>query len=422
MVLKEEQYRALCEVCDSVLRESYMTRECVAIPWLHVIRGHPILLMKYEDLFKPSRISRLIFNRLFRRIYTKAVWFRQVVRSLLSDGQRWVGPKELPSNVDVLFVSHLLNPSQAGQPDDFYFGGLPNELVARGQSVLILLINHTNQPASSFADKWKGSSVPRAILSVSLRFREEVSLHRQMKKESLRLRTIAKREAPGLGRSVLVRASEEALSSGSLTTIRIAEQVAALVAKLRTKTIIVTYEGHAYEKIIFAAARSVQPHVQCIGYQHSALFRLQHAIQRNLTQEYNPDHILTAGTVSKEQLGHAKDLEGIPISVLGSHRSLKGAYPSADNLMHPDQSDHSVNPACLVLPEGIASECHLLFEFSLACARIFPDVQFIWRLHPLVTFQSLAKQNSKLRKLPGNILISHATLQKDIARCNWALY
>jgi hypothetical protein len=201
-----------------------------------------------------------------------------------------------------------------------------------------------------------------------------------------------------------------------------AMQVGAVVAKLQPKVIVVTHEGHAWERVAFAAARSAHPNVWCIGYQHAAVFRLQHAIRRNIAREYNPDQILTAGSVSKAQLDAASGLDGIPISVLGSNRNSKSGKKTPEHPIHEDREDCSNGRACLVLPEGIPNECHLLFEFSLICAQAYPGTQFIWRLHPMITFEALASQNVKLRRLPKNILLSQATLKEDISRSCLALY
>jgi len=201
-----------------------------------------------------------------------------------------------------------------------------------------------------------------------------------------------------------------------------ATQISALAARLQPKAIIVAHEGHAWERIAFAAARSVHPNVRCIGYQHAAVFRLQHSIRRNLASEYNPDQILAAGSVSKAHLERAVGLNGIPISVLGSNRISKRDSVICQRPLHPDQAQPSDNAACLVIPEGLPTECYHLFEFSLACARVSPGIQFIWRLHPLVTHESLAAKNPRLRNLPSNIVLSRATLEEDIARCRYALY
>ena len=421
--MNEQQYRSLCEVCDRVLLAPDSTIEQVAISWLHVIREHPAFLANYVDLFESAIGGRAIARKLWRFFRSRAVSFLQLLRALRADGKLWFGPEELPRGVDVLFVSHLLNPSQAGQADDFYFGGLPNELVARGHSAVIVLINHTGKDdAEPLVRKWKGYLLPHVILSNSLMFVEEVALLRRLKKESFRLRRLAKKETPGLLRRVIYRASEEVLVGASLTNLRMASQFDALAAKLQPKAIIVTHEGYAWERLAFAAARGVNPNVRCVGYQHAAVFRLQHAIMRHLAPEYNPDQILTAGSVGKEQLARALGMNSIPISVLGSNRTFKGNTINSVNSIHLDLEKQCDNSACLVMPEGFASECRILFEFSLACAESFPKIQFIWRLHPIVTHESLAAQNPRLRHLPKNVELSQSTLDDDIARCRCALY
>ena len=229
----------------------------------------------------------------------------------------------------------------------------------------------------------------RVIVSRSLRVLEEFALRQRLMLEWRRLRKMAKKEAPGLTRRVFARASQEALSTGSLKTLRMNLQIGNLVARLQPKVIVVTHEGHAWERVAFASARAVSPSIKCVGYQHSVLFRLQHAIRRNLTRAYNPDHVLTAGELGAEQLQRAPGLKGIPVSVLGSNRGFEADH----NLMHIINQQHVCSAgkrlACLVLPEGIVSECHILFDFSLACAEALPDIEFIWRLHPLCTFKSL---------------------------------
>jgi hypothetical protein len=201
-------------------------------------------------------------------------------------------------------------------------------------------------------------------------------------------------------------------SGGTLGALRLGEQVAELVEKLRPKTIIVTLEGHSWERVVFATARNVLPTIYCVGYQHAALFNLQHAIKRPLGSVYDPNLILTSGTYAKEKLEEVLELKGIPIDVLGSIRSVQPTVITNNSNMK----------TCVVLPEGIESECNLLFEFSLDCAILLPDIEFIWRLHPNMSYAMLIKRNSKLRKLPSNVTISFASLDKDLARCEWALY
>jgi hypothetical protein len=201
-------------------------------------------------------------------------------------------------------------------------------------------------------------------------------------------------------------------SGGTLAALRLGEQVAKLVAQLRPQALIVTFEGHSWERVAFAAARNIQPDIRCIGYQHAALFNLQHAIQRSLGPAYDADLILTSGTYAKERLEKNNALRHTRISALGSTRSVQS----------PPTTINKKANACVVLPEGIESECDLLFEFSLRCAALRPDIEFIWRLHPSMNHEALVGRNTKLRNPPANVTLSRAPIEEDLAHSQWALY
>jgi hypothetical protein len=418
--LNEEQYRLLCEACDRLLLANDSTIERVSIKWLHVIREHPVFLNNYVDLFQLKKNTWRGWKNSWKAFNDKVRWLRHLGMALKSIQKSVSGLDQLPRDVDVIFVSHLLNASQAGQEEDFYFGEIPNELVVQGYKVAIVLINHSGQSGEELTHNWNLSTVKRIVLSNHSRVSELIAIYRRLKLESRQLEALARKESFGLLRSVFKRASQEALSDGTLTTLRIYEQMRYLAFKLEPKIIVVTHEGHAWERMAFAAARSAVPEVKCIGYQHAALFRLQHAIRRSLTPQYNPDQILTVGDVSMKQLKLTPGLGGIPISILGSNRSPKSKEVKTEkSLAHTRGSDKNT---CLVIPEGIASECYLLFEFSMACAQALPEIQFIWRLHPILTFESLVSHYPILKDIPSNIELSCNALEEDIGRSRWALY
>lgn len=414
--LSETQYRTLCAACDAPLQAPDASIERVAIPWLHVVREHPVFLESYAALFERQSAAVRMGARWRRIARNRASWVRQLWRAVCSNGAPWWETQNFPANADVLFVSHLLNTTHAGRADDFYFANVPGELAARGDTAVIALINYSGESAQALVGKWSASATPRAILENSLSLPEERALRGRFMIESKRLRTLAHGEQRELQRNVLIRASEEALSGGSLTMLRVATQIGMLVARLQPRALVITHEGHAWERVVFASARRAHPGIKCFGYQHAALFRLQHAIRRSLARDYDPDFILTAGRIGERQLQKAAGLHGIPVRTLGSNRTVTGCILGTE----PDELQSP--PACLVLPEGIVGECHLLFEFSLACARSCPQVQFIWRLHPIVSYESLAKHSDALRDLPANVTVSRRSFAEDLAVCHWALY
>lgn len=409
--MNEEQYNALCEACDQLLLASDSTTERIATPWLHVIRPHPIFLESYADIFGPQKA---VYGK--RHILNFASALRNLLKAIAGGGLPWSGVGELTQKCDVLMVSHLVNEAFTGQEGDFYYGKAAGELAELGISATIALINYTDMAPATLAGRWRQAKIPRVIFSSVLSFTDEWALFRRARAEARRLKAYAATQTNDLISRVATRAGQEARSGGAISALRLGEQIKALVTRLKPRVILVTYEGHSWERIAFAAARSVSPQIFCIGYQHAALFNLQHAVQRRLADACNPNAILTSGRVAQARLQKNPQLIGETVEVLGSNRSFERQPVRAW------RTDSGEACACLVLPEGILSECNLLFDFALQCARRMPDIVFIWRLHPNMNYESLTQQNLAFRELPPNIVLSTHSLAEDIDRSHWALY
>ena len=63
-----------------------------------------------------------------------------------------------------------------------------------------------------------------------------------------------------------------------------------------------------------------------------------------------------------------------------------------------------------------------MFEFSINCAKLNQDVQFIWRVHPSISMDNIIKNNKKLENLPENITLSSNSFKEDIALSTYVLY
>jgi len=202
--------------------------------------------------------------------------------------------------------------------------------------------------------------------------------------------------------------------NGTVTNLRLYEQIQFLVKKIKPNNIVTTFEGHAWERIVFLAARTQSPNIKCISYQHTGIFEHSNSIKIKLHSLYNPNLIYTSGSFSKNELQKQKDLSDIEIIEVGSPRGLI----SEKNLIPKNNNKNS----CLVIPEGFISECNYLFEFSLKCAYLNPKINFIWRLHPSLSFDMILNGNKKYNNLPSNIVMSKSSLDKDIMKCKWVLY
>lgn len=416
-LLTEAQYQAICAACDSVLLEPDSGDARVAITWLHVIREHPFILSQYADIFGGESLRQA----LALRVRTRARLLRNLRSMLRRNAYDPAVVSALPRELDVLFVSHLLNAPSAGAEDDFYFGDWPRVLAERGYSVGIALINHSEEKPQELTQRWEGNTIPRLVLSRVLNAGVEWKLLKLLWADAARLRRAARRESEAVRRRVLSRAAIEALSRGAIGSLRIGHQISAIVKRCRPRAIVITHEGHAWERLAFSSARSAEPGIRCIAYQHALVFRLQHAVLRNLLPRYNPDHVLTSGEAARERFISRRHAGPVSVANAGSRRGDLLTSAAVTDRSSTDTAG-AREACCVVLPEGIARECHLLLGFAVQCAAVLPEMRFILRLHPLMSFQDLAAENPQLTSLPPNVALSTAPLDDDIARSGWTLY
>lgn len=409
--MTEDQYLTLCECCDNIIVSEDSTYERVAITWLHVIREHPVFLRQYEDIFLPELVSAAKLFKYFRlAVLDYARTIRATWQYFRSSKKKWCG--DLPSGppVDFVFVSHLFNSSQLTGEDDFYFGKVPAELISKGKSVVLVLINHNDIPLDYINHCLASSTIPRIVISNVLSPKDEYRIRKSTSIEAKRLKLAANGEISDIQRKILSKASIEATSPGTKASIRIANLVGEIINHCRAQRVVTTYEGHPWERLVYATARKSNPGISCIGYQHAALFRLQHAAKRSLGEKFDPDVILCAGSVGYRQILESGRLPQVGLGILGSARSIS-------------VSPRMASQTCLILPEGYQCESEILFLFSLLCAAACPKVTFIWRLHPAVSLQNILKKiPSNGRNMPKNIEISTESFSDDIARSTFALY
>ena len=149
---------------------------------------------------------------------------------------------------------------------------------------------------------------------------------------------------------------------------------------MKPKVLLLTFEGYSWERSAIAYSKQLNQNIKCIGYIHSAVFDNQHAIFRNLTYSYNPDLLFSASENMKKQIKEKVAESEYKIHSLDLFKKDK------------IKNFRNTGSSCLIVPEGFVDECIILFEFSLKCALINPNITFIWRLHPLISFEKLKKQ------------------------------
>jgi hypothetical protein len=88
---------------------------------------------------------------------------------------------------------------------------------------------------------------------------------------------------------------------------------------------------------------------------------------------------------------------------------------------NPERTDKLLQ--CLVTPEGIESECVLLFDFAIALAKRSADMNFIFRTHPVLPYEMLVQKYTRFAILPVNCMVSDlADIEEDFKRTDFLLY
>lgn len=403
----------MCDACDQVLLAPESTLTTIAIPWLHVIREHPVFLSRYRDLFmRKNTVCANLFGLELRSWVSNC---RQIFRGFSTSNTNWLSNKSLSKSVDVLFVTHLVSKAHATNANDFYFGHVPLELSKRGYSVAVAQVNMTEFNSAALVKDLPNDQVSRAIFTESLSFGEEIGIILNGIVEGRRLKQMVKFASNVLVKKVLSRASKEATKTGTSFAIRVGRQVASLVSETSARSLIVIHEGHSWERIVFASARQARDGINCIGYQHAPLFPLQHAIFTNLNCKYIPDQIIASGMSSYERLSKGAWEPEVKIRLGGSLRT-----PMSSSLPNPRKNKTPLR--CLVLPEGILEECDILYSFAMECAHYLPDIEFILRLHPSVSFEKLNRFCKRKLFTLSNMILSDGSFSNDIMKCDYALY
>ena len=404
--MTEQEYAHIAAACDRLLRAPRTGLARLAIPVLHFLNEHPSSLGQYTSLLTGHSDGG--FSDLPKAVIRAA---RALTRSLAAP--RPAAPHRDP--IDVVIVSHLLQPDQLHQGDDFYFGDLQSRLSDRGVTSLLVLISHLNVAPRS-RDIWS-LPFPRTILPATTSPAAEWNIWRKCTGAWRALR----QEAASSGNSVDIRlamlASRQALSASTVINLRMHASVANICRAVNPKIVITTYEGTVAERLIWHAARTARRRPLCVGYQHAMVLERAHAIRRPVAApgvDCDPDVILTLGEIPHAALAASSELRSLRFIEYGTHR--RATLPALPQPYHRPRR-------CLVLPDAGYEECATLFDFALDCARRSPDISFVLRPHPMIDARSLLRRLPFLRRLPGNVSLSvDKPLEQEFAQTRYCLY
>lgn len=429
--MTEQEYYRIAAACDGLLRRPEATLEWTAIPWLHMVCQHPVVVAKYENVAEELGVGgaraqsvRGLGRSLSRGRESTSRPLgvaRDVLRAAADYGLRRkrieADARPPVEKADVVIVSWLVSVDHLRMTDDFYFGDLQSRLARRGLSSLLVLRNQTNHPTAALLERGRREGpCSRMILPGLVEASKEMGFVRGCFRAHRGLRQVEREATSVLERRVAQEARRWVVSKSTIANLRLHAQIADLCRQTEPSVVMTLYEGNAWERCVWHAARTASVPVLCVGYQHTILWQHAWAIRRSFgpSKRCDPDLVLTVGDVTREILGASQALRAVRIVTFGTHRRAGGAtLADAPRFV----------PTFLVVPEGVESECIYLFEFALECARRLPEARFIFRTHPVLQFEKIESKLSGYQPTPGNVEVSRGRgIEDDFERAGYLLY
>lgn len=393
-LLRPSDFEALTDICDGFLLDPAAPAALLATPSMHVVSSHPVLIrLQCRD---PDGLV------------ASAAQMARHLRNVLQRAR----PKALAIDrlYDVILVGGLVSAQHLEGDSDFYFGGIQKYLTDAGLSSLLMLRNQTGLSTSGLRDRARRDGERgRLLLPDVLSAAEELAL--------IRIARAALRASKGRLRQVqddTLRANLTAdIASPSTTGNLRLESLVRQACRIARPTAVVTMlEGHAWERCVYRAARARDPKTIRVGYQHTIIRKHAHGIRRGLGTEKDPDLVLCMGPASCRDLSENSTIRDAAFHVFGTPRMQRDP---GGNARDPDGT-------CLILPEGLQDEAHLLFSTAISAARMAPDLRFLFRCHPIMPYHRIEGLPSP-DQFPPNVRLSTRTaIEDDFERASTILY
>jgi hypothetical protein len=396
-----KQYKLLYKLNDKILLNHKNSISYISNNWLHFIRLNTVYIKSYsQPLNNLSTIIVIYFSKIFKYLINSffkivhSVWRNYIKKEILN----------IENKYDYIFISHLLNEDVINNNQDFYFYNFPEKIESEGKKSLIVYINYVGKINTKF--NINPSRTKKVILPIYLGLFSEIGLRFELFLNAFKILFFNSNSL----KTKLV-ASFEYLSPASHFNLRLGKRIEGIIKKTEAKMIFTTFEGHAWERVVYASSRKINPNIKCVGYQQAIIFNSQHSVIRSLGDFFDPDFILCSGQYSFRKIKNANLVDENKLLLFGSNRTT--------GFVNEIQKK---NKTILFLPEGDLKEVLLLIDLAYDLAIKNSDYKFILRFHPLTNVKKLINKRSYLNSLPSNIELSKDSLEEDFNKSFFAIY
>ena len=358
---------------------------------LNIIKGHP----SYLEIFETR--SFLKYLKLFLRY--SLINLYSLFKSLIFYKNRF---KQIKDNIDCLLISHLIsnNKLALNNGNDFYFGDFEKNKNFKKLNSFKVLINHTKKYKSGYSDN------NLIILQNYADFKYSIKILAKL--YFLFFKYLIKSNKND-NKNLINIIALEFINPKTLRNLILKYNFEHIINKRKIKKVFFTFEGFAWERFLCEAIKKNDKNSELFGYQFAILIKTQNSILNQISNKYLPNKIITSG-INNYKILKKKFSK---IIIIGSSRFTKNK-----------KRLNNFKKNCLVLPEGIDSECNILLDFVARLASKTPKINFIIRFHPLTSISKIKKKF--LKTMEGgklkNIIFSTKKFNFDLQRSSICLH
>lgn len=375
-----------------LLREN-RSEYIIANDSLNVIKGHPYYLKTFKSYSFKNYIKLIIKYFLINLYYlfSSLIYYKNQIN-------------KSKTNIDCLIVSHLLSSKKNNleKNKDFYFGEFEKNKNFKKKNNLMILMNHTKKLKKGFYNDKK------ILLQNYTNFNHSVYIFIRLYFLFLKYFIVSLKKK-NKEFTLLKIVALEFVNPNTFKNLILKKNLEDIILGKNIKKIFFTFEGFAWERFLCEIAKRNNKNTITFGYQFAILIKNQNSLFSKIPSRYYPDKVLTSGLINYKIL--KKKFSNIIL--IGSSRFMK--------------SKKKINykkKICLVVPEGMDTECEILLDFISSVANKVPKIKFIIRLHPMTNISKIKKILSKKNnsKKLNNLEISSKSLLFDLHRSTICLH
>ena len=350
-----EKYYSICEICNNIIKKN-CNLYFISNPTLNVIREHIFSLKKFDIIFKKNLIIRGIFIFLTNYFYSILKIFFNIFK-INKKKNNFIYKK-------IVFFSHSLhqNYDENNKKNDFYFSHITKEFDSK--NLEIFYIKH---------HKLGGEKL---YLNDELSLINEIKIFLNLNSHMFQLIKLFIK-AKDLERKIIFLSIINNFSQEHFKNLRIYHNTIFLLNMIKPKIILTTFEGHSYERLIYAASYNVKNSIKRYAFSHSIIFKHQNAIKLKLPEKFSPNIIFTAGSSGFNFLKKNLEDKDIKIDILGSNRFVEKKAFKSNKIKQ-----------LLFIPEGYVEENGLFLDLANKILSINKEIKILIRFHPIFLDQS----------------------------------